>query len=124
MQHKVRRNIVFASSVSVLMLAGCAANVPRPDGQLQVTEAAIAAAEGADAREAAPILLNSAQDKLLEARTAIDREQYKTATWLLEDAEVEAKLAQAKAETAETQRAVNELQKSIENLQEQLNNQS
>ncbi len=120
MQYTVRRNIVFTSALGVLLLAGCASNVPRPDGQLQVTEAAISSADGADARQAAPVLLNSAQDKLLEARAAIDREEYKTATWLLEDAEVEAKLAQAKAETAETQRAVNELQESIENLQQQL----
>ena len=123
MQYKVRRNVFLTSALSAVMLAGCASGVARPDGQLQVTEAAIAAAEGADAREAAPVLLNSAQDKLLEARSAMDNENYKTATWLLEDAEVEAKLAQAKAKTAETQRAVDELQKSIESLQDQLNSQ-
>lgn len=120
MQHQSHRHIVFASALGALMLAGCASNVTRPDGQLQVTEAAITAAEGADARQAAPVLLNSAQDKMQEARNAMDREEYKSATWLLEDAELEAKLAQAKAQTAETQRAVSELQKSIETLQEQL----
>lgn len=124
MQNILCRPLVLAGAISLLWLGGCASKIPRPDGQLQVTEAAIAAAEGAKAREAAPILLNSAQDKLLEARKAIDNEQYKTATWLLEDAEIEARLAEAKAQTAQSRRAVDELQKSIESLQRQLNNPS
>ena len=124
MQNRLRTSMTVGMALGAVTLVGCASSVPRPDDQLAATEAAIAAAEGADARETAPVLLNSAQEKLLEARTKMSNEQYRSATWLLEDAEVEANLAQAKAKTAETQRAVTELKKSIQTLQEQLNNQT
>lgn len=124
MQDIPRSGLALIAAASLLWLAGCASSYPRPTEQLSETEAALSSADGANARQAAPVLLNSAQGKLADAREAIDREDYRKATWLLEDAEVEADLAKAKAETAKTQRAVDELQDSIESLQEKLDSQS
>lgn len=106
--------------VAAALVAGCAASVPRPEQQLQLTQTAISEAEGADARTVAPVLLNSAQNKLLDAREAMDREDYRQALWLLQEAEVEAELAQAKALTADARRAVEELERNIDDLRERI----
>lgn len=113
---------LLAGVLAIALLSGCGAKFARPNSQLDTTEAAITAAESANAREAAPVLLNSAQNKLLDAREAIDKKQYKQATWLLEDAEAEANLANAKAKTNDTRQAVAELEDNINSLRERVNN--
>ncbi len=101
----------------LLLLSACAANVPKPSGELAATQAAVHAAEGAGARDAAPVLLNSAQNKLSEAQDAISNEDYAKAKTLLDDAQADAELAEAKADTAKTQKAANELDKSSNSMQ-------
>lgn len=114
------RHFLLVAVLATALLGGCASEYARPDNQLNSTESAITAAESANAREAAPVLLNSAQNKLLDAREAIDKEQFKKATWLLEDAEAEANLAKAKAQTEDTRQAVSELEDSIDSLREKV----
>lgn len=113
---------VLAGLSAAALVAGCATAYPKPTQQLESTQAAIAAASGANARDTAPVLLNSAQNKLLEAQEAIDAEAYRKATWLLQEAEAEAELARAKAQTAATRQAVQELEKSIEDLRRRIEN--
>lgn len=112
---------LLMGALAVALLSGCASEFARPDNQLNATESAITAAESANARDAAPVLLNSAQNKLLDARDAINKEQFKKATWLLEDAEAEANLAKAKAQTDDTRQAVAELESSIDSLRDRVN---
>lgn len=112
----------LAGLSAVALLAGCATAYPKPTQELEAAQAAIAAAEGANARDVAPVVLNSAQNKLLEAQEAIDAEAYRKATWLLQEAEAEAELARAKAQTAATRQAVKELEKSIEDLRQRIDN--
>lgn len=99
------------------LLAGCAGGkFTKPTNQLADTREAISEAEGADARQYVPLLLSEAQDKLVNAREAIDKEQYREATFLLEKAEQDARYARAQAVTAETAAALEELQKNIRAL--------
>lgn len=102
-------------------LAGCSSPGPRPDSQLSAAESAVRDAESADAREHEPVLLNRAQNKVQDARSLIDQEEYPEAERLLEQAVVDARLASARSESARVQQAVDELNESIESLRRQMN---
>lgn len=105
---------------AVIFSVGCAATPPNTAEQLATTEQAIASAEGAQARENAPVLLNAATSNLKEAREAMEEYRYAEALRLLEKAEAEAKLAQAQSEAATTLEAVAELEESILLLKQQI----
>jgi len=101
-------------------LAAWAGPGPRPDSNLRLATVSITQAEAADARQFEPILLNQAQNKVADARELIDREEYREAERLLEQAAVDAQLAGARSETEKARRAVEEINANIENLRRQL----
>lgn len=103
-----------------LLLASCVARVPMPAQQLSQAQAAMAAADKANADQAAPDLVGLARQHLSAAQEAIKTQDYRRATWLLEDAEVEARLARGKAGTAKTRQAIKQLDAQISALQKQL----
>lgn len=124
MRNTISGRPAAAVATALLLLTGCASSVPRPSDRLSTTQAAIAAARDADASRTAPALLESAQNKLSNARDAIDQERFRKASWLLEEAEVEADLAKARAETADMQRALDKLHDNTESLQRRLDAES
>ena len=103
------------------LLAACAGPGPKPNSELQSAESAIKQAEAADARRFEPVLLNEAKNKVADARGLMDKERYKEARRLLEQAEVDAQLAGARSETEKAQQAVAEINSNIENLRRQIN---
>lgn len=103
------------------LLAACAGPGPKPNSELQSAESAIKQAEAADARRFEPVLLNEAKNKVADARGLMDKERYKEARRLLEQAEVDAQLAGARSETEKAQQAVAEINSNIENLRKQIN---
>lgn len=115
--HHVHILIMLGMTV---FLIGCAGPGPRPDSQLQWAETSIQQAEATDARQFEPVLLNQAQNKLADARELIDREEYRQAERLLEQAAVDAQLAGARSETEKARRAVAEINSSIERLRMQM----
>lgn len=66
-------------------------------------------------------MLNQAQNKVADARELMDREEYRKAERMLEQAAVDAQLAAARSETEKARRAVAEINRSIDELQDQLN---
>ena len=66
-------------------------------------------------------MLNEAKNKVADARGLMDKERYKEARRLLEQAEVDAQLAGARSETEKAQQAVAEINSNIENLRKQIN---
>lgn len=102
------------------VLIGCAGPGPRPDSQLQWAETSVQQAEATNARKFEPVLLNQARNKLADARELIDREEYRQAERLLEQAAVDAQLAGARSETEKARRAVEEINASIERLRMQM----
>ncbi len=116
----------FGSSAPVMMaalallLAGCAGSkLPPPD--LSTPRTAIAQADQAGASEAAPLMLRNARQKLQQAEEASNRGDYDTAQRLAEEADIDAKLAEAKARSATAQAAVDELRESIRVLRDEIN---
>ena len=79
---------------AALLLCGCATS---PTGQLKSTETAIAAAAEAGASRLAAAELASAVEKARLAQRWMAAGDYKPALWLVEQARVDAELAQVKA---------------------------
>ncbi len=103
------------------LLAACATSTaPRPDEQLSDAEAAISEAGAANARDADPMGLNDARDKLEDARELIGEGEYGAARRLLDEATVDAELAAARAETTQAQESVDEVEETMESLRRQL----
>ncbi|NMT64206.1 DUF4398 domain-containing protein [Marinobacter orientalis] len=105
-----------------VIVGGCASSAERPDGKLQTAESAIQQAVSSDAREFEPVLLNQAQNKVADAEELIEKENYRQAGRLLEQATVDAQLAGARSDTTKAKQAVEEINRSIESLRQRIEN--
>lgn len=118
-RHEKAGRIALVFGLSTLM-AACASKGTVPHQDLNAAEEAVRQAEAADARDYEPVMLNRAQNKIADARQLIDAEKYAEAERMLEQAQVDAQLADAKSETAKARNAVEEINQSIEQLRRQL----
>ena len=109
---------IFAA-LAVLALAGCAAD-PAPNEQLRLTEQALeqAKAVGATADDMAE--LKQAEDKLAQALADMADESFKDARMQAEQAELDARLAEARVLTQKSQEQLNVLNTRISRLRKQL----
>ena len=80
-----------------------------PTNRVTQADLAIRAAVEAKATDFAPVELQSARDKLTQARRMMTAEKYTEARRLAESAQVDAELAEAKAETAVMRRAADQI---------------
>ncbi|EJZ59404.1 DUF4398 domain-containing protein [Pseudomonas sp. MWU12-2115] len=105
--------------MAVLALAGCA-NDPAPNEQMRLTEQAItqAKAVGATADEMPEMKL--AEDKFNRAKGNMADESYKNARMRSEQAELDARLAEAKVLTQKSEEQLNVLNTRIIRLRKQL----
>lgn len=108
----------FVFCLTVLALSGCASD-PAPQEQLRLTEQAVeqARAVGADEHTAELVL---AELKLAAARAAMADEDYRQARLLSEQAELDARLAEARTLSAKSAEQIAELNRRIERLRKQL----
>ncbi len=83
-------------------------------------EMVITSAQTGDVDEYAPLELRLAKEKLQEARSAFNREDYTSARYLAEEAILTAELAHEKARAEKTKAIVEELRQSIEILEKEL----
>ena len=105
----------------IVVLAGCAAQTPIPETQVTLATQSITQAERSGAVEFAPVELQSARDKLSQAKLAMNKKENLKARRLADEAMVDANLAEAKARSAKSQKVVAELKESIRILQEEMN---
>lgn len=102
----------------LLSLTGCASD-PAPTEQLRLTEQALAQAKAVGADEQVAELV-MAEAKLLQAQSAMQRDAFKEARVLAEQAELDARLAEARVLTQKSQDQLNELNNRINRLRKQL----
>ena len=107
------------AGLAVLALAGCAAD-PAPNEQLRLTEQALeqAKAVGANADNVAE--LKQAESRLAQALADMAEESYKDARMQAEQAELDARLAEARVLTQKSQEQLNVLNTRITRLRKQL----
>ncbi|MEZ1319463.1 DUF4398 domain-containing protein [Pseudomonas fluorescens] len=107
------------AAVAVLGLAGCAAD-PAPNEQFRLTEQALAQAKavGASADEVAEMKL--AEDKFSRAQGDMADQSYKHARMRSEQAELDARLAEAKVLTLKSEEQLKVLNARITRLRKQV----
>ncbi len=104
-----------------LMLSACATD-PAPNEQLLLTEQALSQAKalGISAEQSASLRL--AEEKYALAQAAMQDEDYKQARVYAEQAELDARLAEAEHLTAKSHQQLTELSNAINRLRKQLGN--
>lgn len=110
-------------SITVILLSACA-SIPAPTEQMAVSKVALNNAVSAGAGESAQLELRNAQEKLDRANAAMSAEEFERARRWAEQAEVDAKLAEAKARSTKAYKAVEEVQASLRALREEINRQT
>jgi len=109
----------FFAALAVVALAGCAAD-PAPNEQIRLTQQALeqASAVGANADESPELKL--AEDKFTQAKADMAEQSFKDARMQAEQAELDARLAEAKVLTRKSQEQLNVLNTRITRLRKQL----
>lgn len=114
-----------ALAILITFGMGACAGVDKAPIQQDIAkaEAAIDDARESEARSHAPLELSLAEEKLANAKSALEDEKYRQADWLAEEALADAKLAEAKASSAKTQQTIQELEDTIQTLQNEIQRQ-
>ncbi|MDD0974069.1 DUF4398 domain-containing protein [Pseudomonas fontis] len=108
-------------ALALLALAGCAAD-PAPHEQLRLSEQAVAQAKAVGATdEVAELKL--AEEKLARAQANMLSESYRDARMRAEQAELDARLAEARVLTLKSQEQLDLLQTRVNRLRKQLGEQ-
>lgn len=119
MAHLVRPVSLLAVVFALSLAVGCASSKP-PAPSMDDPRTAVRQAEQAGAREYAPLELRAATKKMEEAEAAVEAGDTRKARLLVEKAEVDAQLAQAKALSAKSEAAVEELRETIQTLRDEI----
>ncbi|GBC57309.1 DUF4398 domain-containing protein [Stutzerimonas stutzeri] len=107
-----------SASLAFFMLAGCASD-PAPTAQLQLSEQAVAQARSMEASRAHEELA-LAESKLGAARAALQAGDNRQARMLAEQAELDARLAEARVLKDQRQAQIDDLNRRIQRLRQQL----
>ncbi|SET85972.1 protein of unknown function [Marinobacter segnicrescens] len=111
--------------VTGAFLTGCATNPgPKPDDQLASAQSALQSAANAGGEDTEPSMVAAAREKVATAESLITEERYGEARRLLEQAEVDARLAEARAETQKVRDELGDVRASIDSLRRNLENQN
>ncbi|MGM0570538.1 DUF4398 domain-containing protein [Marinobacter sp.] len=110
--------------VSGALLTGCATDPgQKPDDQLASAQSALQSAANAGGEDVEPSMVASAREKVATAESMMTEERYAEARRLLEQAEVDARLAEARAETQQVRDELGDVRASIDSLRRNLENQ-
>ena len=110
----------FAAAGTLLLLAACA-SAPVPTEQMAVGRKAVERASGTpDVVQWAPTELDRARSKIQQAEIALRDKRYDDARRLADEAEADARYAEARAESAKNQRAVAEVREALRGLREEI----
>ena len=105
-------------ALAVLGLAGCA-NDPAPNEQMRICEQALEQARAVGATEQVDAL-KLAEDKLARAKTNMLTEDYRDARMRAEQAELDARLAEAQVLNQKSEEQLQLLQSRVQRLRKQL----
>ncbi|BBR54947.1 MULTISPECIES: DUF4398 domain-containing protein [Pseudomonas] len=105
-------------ALAMLGLAGCA-NDPAPNEQMRLSEQALEQAKAVGATEQVAEL-KLAEDKLARAKTNMATEDYRDARMRAEQAELDARLAEARVLTQKSEEQLQVVQARVKRLRKQL----
>ena len=107
------------AALAVLALAGCAAD-PAPNEQIRLTEQALVQAKAVGATADDMPEMKLAEEKFARAQSNMADQSYKRARMRAEQAELDARLAEARVLTLKSEEQLNVLNTRITRLRKQL----
>ena len=111
--------IAVAAALTLgISLGGCASAPPAQD-KIAVATSSVQRAEQAGAQQSASVEMSSARDKLAQAEKAAEKRDAKIAYRMAEQADIDARVAEASANAAKSHQAVSELDRSLQSLREE-----
>jgi hypothetical protein len=105
--------------LSLLILGGCAAKVA-PVESIANAEMAIKIAQERNAVTYSPLELRLAEDKLKDAKSAVEKEEFEKAERLAEKALMDARFAEAKALSGKAKKLAQDMRQNIETLRQEI----
>jgi len=114
------RKIIGISVIALSLFSGACAPGKPPVGKIADVESAIGRAKESIADIYAPLELKFAEDKLTEARALMDKEEYLAAGRLLDEALIDAKLAEARSKSEQKKGEVAEIRENIDSLRKEI----
>lgn len=105
-------------ALAMLGLAGCA-NDPAPHEQMRLSEQALEQAKAVGATDQVPEM-KLAEDKFARAKSNLATEDYRDARMRAEQAELDARLAEARVLTEKSEEQLDLLQSRVKRLRKQL----
>ncbi len=115
----MKRLTVLLLLAAVWSTAACAANKDDARVAIAQAQAAVQAADNADASTAAATEMRAARDNLAAAQGASERRKWDDSILSAQKAAVDANLASARARQKRATSATNEIEASIESLRQQ-----
>jgi hypothetical protein len=113
-----------AGALALGTLAACS-STPAPTEQMAVTRTTInRVAAAPSVATTAPVELQQARDKLIQAEKAMTVEDYRSARQLAAEAEVDARVAETRADAARNAASLTQVRDGIRALQEEINRRS
>lgn len=104
---------------AAVVIVGCAAATP-PVDTVSTADMALNRAIDAKAMQHAPLELRLAEEKLDRAKSALEEEDYEQARRLAEEAQVDARLAEARARSRAARQQAQEIEQTIDTLQREV----
>jgi hypothetical protein len=119
MKRRTTWNVIIGAAAVGVVTAGCSAGQP-PRAEIARADVALQRATStAEAQQYAPLELRKAREKLEEAREAAREGDHERALFLAEEAEVDARLAEAKAQAATAREMAEETRRNIDLLRDE-----
>lgn len=109
-----------AALAAVVLLGAACASTPPPTDQLALGTAAVARAVAAGADELAPADMRVARDKLQRANVALIAKDHPEALALAQQAQVDARLAEARAQSSKAVKAATAVREDNRVLREEI----
>ncbi|MDO9263982.1 MAG: DUF4398 domain-containing protein [Desulfosalsimonadaceae bacterium] len=120
LKKKPIRKLIGISVLSLALFSGACASGKPPVAKIADVESAIGRARESIAATYAPLELKFAEDKLTEAKALMEKEEYLPAGRLLDEALIDAKLAEAKSRSVQKRTEATEIRDSIDSLRKEI----
>lgn len=112
--------LACTAAVAATLLAGCA-SAPPPNEQMAVGRRAVERAAGTpEVVQWAPSELDRARIKIADAERAMSNRDYDVARRMADEAEADARLAEARAGARKNDRAIAEVNEALRSLRDEL----
>jgi hypothetical protein len=124
LKKKTIRKLIGLSVLSLSLLAGACASGQPPLAKMSDVENAIMRARESVAMTYAPLDLKFAEEKLAEAKVLVSQKEYEAANRILDEALIDAKLAEAKSRSEMEKLRSAEMRESINAMRDEIRRKS